>query len=59
MNKAFRLTNGTSSDILVRMDEIRHDVLCGCGWGKFGVPESEIPQFCPVCGFDFWEYAGR
>ena len=39
--------------------EERHDVLCGCGWGILGCLESKIPQFCPVCGFDFWEYAGR
>ena len=35
----------------------RHDVLCQCGWGQMGMLESEIPELCPVCGFDFFEYA--
>ena len=30
--------------------EDRHDVLCQCGWGLLQVPESEIPERCPVCG---------
>lgn len=27
----------------------RVDVLCGCGWGRMGVLEEDIPAFCPVC----------
>lgn len=34
-----------------------HDVLCGCGWGRLACPESEIPDNCPVCGFDFYAFA--
>ena len=30
--------------------EPKHDVLCGCGWGRLGMPESEIPLHCPQCG---------
>ena len=30
--------------------EERHNVLCQCGWGRLNVPETEIPEFCPVCG---------
>jgi len=32
----------------------RYPVLCGCGWGNLSLPACEVPQFCPVCGFDFW-----
>ena len=32
-----------------RNPEERHDVLCGCGWGRLAMPESEIPERCPVC----------
>ena len=39
--------------------EERHDVLCGCGWGRLACPESEIPQFCPMCGFDFTSLEGN
>lgn len=35
----------------------RHNVLCQCGWGHMAVPEDEIPELCPVCGFNFWEHA--
>lgn len=38
--------------------EIRHDVLCQCGWGQLAMREEDIPEHCPVCGFNFWEYAG-
>ena len=30
------------------------NVLCGCGWGRLGIPESQVPQHCPMCGFDFF-----
>lgn len=33
--------------------EERHDMLCGCGWGRLAMPESEIPYACPVCGHVF------
>jgi len=36
--------------------EKRHAVLCGCGWGNTGMLESEIPDCCPVCGFDIGDY---
>ncbi len=36
--------------------EKRHAVLCGCGWGNMGMLESEIPDCCPVCGFDIGDY---
>lgn len=36
----------------------RVDVLCGCGWGRLGLPECEVPPECPVCGFDLWAYGG-
>ena len=36
----------------------RHDVLCQCGWGQLAMPADEVPQFCPICGFDFWSYGG-
>jgi len=39
------------------MTEQRHNVLCGCGWGQMNVPESEIPHNCPVCNFDFFDFA--
>ena len=29
------------------------DVLCGCGWGRLNVPESEAPATCPLCGHVF------
>lgn len=35
--------------------EERHAVLCGCGWGNTGMLESEIPEYCPVCGCDIGE----
>jgi hypothetical protein len=31
----------------------RVDVLCGCGWGRLGIPESQVPDECPVCGHRF------
>ena len=31
----------------------RHDVLCQCGWGRLACPEEELPDYCPVCGYDF------
>jgi len=37
--------------------EERHDVLCQCGWGILACPESQLPDECPVCGFDFAAYA--
>ena len=37
----------------------RVDVLCKCGWGRYGIVEADVPQFCPVCRFDLWGYAGR
>jgi hypothetical protein len=27
------------------------DVLCQCGWGRLGMPEGEIPDYCPVCSY--------
>lgn len=36
----------------------RVDVLCGCGWGRLGLPQCDVPEFCPLCGFDFWSYGG-
>jgi hypothetical protein len=36
----------------------RTDVLCGCGWGRIGIPLDDVPQECPVCGFNFWEAFG-
>jgi hypothetical protein len=33
-------------------------VLCGCGWGRLGLPQCDVPEFCPLCGFDFWSYGG-
>lgn len=35
---------------------MRHAVLCGCGWGNMSMLESEIPDYCPVCGFDIGDY---
>ncbi len=35
------------------MTEKRHDVLCQCGWGKLGCLESELPEECPVCGYEW------
>jgi hypothetical protein len=37
----------------------RVDVLCGCGWGRLSIRESEVPECCPVCGFNFLEWAGN
>lgn len=28
----------------------RHNVLCGCGWGRLAMPRHEIPDTCPMCG---------
>lgn len=36
-------TTNSNSDPLVQ-------VLCGCGWGSLGMPESEVPCECPLCG---------
>lgn len=36
----------------------RVPVLCGCGWGSLGLPECEVPENCPACGFGFWEAFG-
>jgi len=36
----------------------RVDVLCSCGWGRLSVPVCTVPEFCPLCGFDFWAYGG-
>lgn len=33
-------------------------VLCQCGWGRLGIVECDVPEYCPVCGFDFWSYGG-
>lgn len=32
------------------------DVLCGCGWGRLACPVEDIPEHCPTCGFNLWEY---
>ncbi len=34
----------------------RYDVLCPCGWEQLAQLKKGIPEFCPVCGFDLWEY---
>jgi hypothetical protein len=36
----------------------RVPVLCGCGWGSLGMPTCEVPETCPVCGFNLWEAFG-
>lgn len=43
----------------MKPEEPRHDVLCGCGWGRLSMPESKIPYFCPLCGepLPCWEPA--
>ena len=41
----------------MNVTEEKHDVLCQCGWGRLSIPKSEIPEKCPVCGFNFWEHA--
>lgn len=33
--------------------ERRVDVLCTCGWGRLGIPESQVPDQCPMCGYGF------
>jgi hypothetical protein len=38
---------------------MRVNVLCGCGWGRLAIPEEDVPEFCPVCGFRLWDQAGR
>jgi hypothetical protein len=35
------------------MTMTKHDVLCQCGWGQLAIEEKDIPELCPVCGFDF------
>lgn len=47
-SKRSRKEKGESEQI-----ELRHDVLCGCGWGKIAILESEIPYACPMCGHVF------
>ena len=37
--------------------ERRVDWLCGCGQGRLGVLESEVPDFCPLCGHPIGEGA--
>lgn len=32
-------------------------ILCTCGWGTL-MANSNLPEFCPVCGFNLWEYFG-
>lgn len=36
----------------------RVPVLCGCGWGRLSIPSCEVPEECPVCGFNFWDHFG-
>lgn len=36
----------------------RVEVLCGCGWGRLAIAACDVPQFCPMCSFDFWSYGG-
>lgn len=37
----------------------RVPLLCGCGWGRVAIPECEVPETCPLCGFNFWEAFGE
>jgi hypothetical protein len=34
---------------------MRVNVLCQCGWGLLAIPEEDVPEFCPVCGFRLWD----
>jgi hypothetical protein len=34
----------------------REDVLCGCGWGRLACPIEQIPEHCPMCNFNLWDY---
>ena len=36
----------------------RVPVLCGCGWGSLAVAACAVPEFCPLCGFGFWQAFG-
>lgn len=36
----------------------RVELLCQCGWGDLAIEEEEIPEYCPVCGFNLWKYFG-
>ena len=36
----------------------RVPVLCGCGWGLLAVSECDVPEECPLCGFNFWDAFG-
>ena len=29
------------------------DVLCQCGWGCLSLPEAHVPNYCPVCDYQF------
>jgi hypothetical protein len=37
---------------------MRTDLLCQCGWGNLAIEEEDIPEHCPLCGFDLWGYFG-
>jgi len=43
------IREASAQAVVDRETEERHDVLCGCGWGRMACPESEIPDRCPVC----------
>ena len=34
-----------------RDNEERHNWLCQCGNGRLAVLESDIPDYCPLCGY--------
>ena len=35
---------------------LTYAVLCQCGWGSLVKAAEDIPENCPVCGFNFKEH---
>jgi hypothetical protein len=29
--------------------------LCSCGTGRLAVPENEVPDYCPLCGYPIFQ----
>lgn len=40
-----------------KVRDIAYTVLCQCGWGSLVMIAQDIPDNCPVCGFNFKEHS--
>ena len=52
-----RLSSAPEPVIIVESPRV--DWLCQCGNGRLAVPEEDVPDFCPMCGYpiaaQYWE----